>query len=85
MLVGIVGFVADGSASQIVFALVVSLFFQVLHCSFLPLAHDKDDLVQTCTHLSIFFTLLGGLMIKVTWCMASRLIGCSFHEPPPCV
>jgi len=64
-LSGMLVFVAQGTASQIVFALVVSVFTAGLYIHWRPFERESDDDLAITTQASLFFTLLAALLKKL--------------------
>ncbi|GMH77788.1 hypothetical protein TrST_g13868 [Triparma strigata] len=62
---GILVFVAQGTASQIVVGLLISAFTSGLYIHWRPFERESDDDLAIVTQVSLFFTLLAALLTKV--------------------
>jgi hypothetical protein len=62
---GLLIFIKPGTASQIVVAMLLSIFSIVVYVNFAPFLEDGDDVLAAVTQVSIFFTLLGALLVRV--------------------
>ena len=64
-LSGILVFVRKGSTSQIVVAILISLFTSALYIHWRPFERESDDNLAIVTQVSLFFTLFAALLKKV--------------------
>ena len=62
---GLLIFVAPGSPSQIVIAMLVTLFLTYLSAFLEPYISDSDDVMAILANLEVFMILFAGLLIKV--------------------
>jgi hypothetical protein len=65
MMTGMLIFVAPGSASQIVVAMLLSIAAIVAFVHWRPYFYEEDDDLAIACQLSIFFTIFGALLIRV--------------------
>ena len=64
-MTGMLVFVSQGSASQIVIAMIFSFVSFGVYLRFAPFVKDEDDVVAITAQFSVFFTLFSSLLIKV--------------------
>eukprot|EP00519_Triparma_laevis_P011672 CAMPEP_0182513664 /NCGR_PEP_ID=MMETSP1321-20130603/34400_1 /TAXON_ID=91990 /ORGANISM="Bolidomonas sp., Strain RCC1657" /LENGTH=700 /DNA_ID=CAMNT_0024720721 /DNA_START=124 /DNA_END=2226 /DNA_ORIENTATION=+ len=64
-MTGMLIFVAPGSASQIVAAMLLSILSIVSFVHWRPYVYEEDDDLAIACQLSIFFTIFGALLIRV--------------------
>ncbi|GMI18635.1 hypothetical protein TrLO_g5769 [Triparma laevis f. longispina] len=64
-MTGLMIFVMAGSASQIVVSMLFSIASIAVFVTFKPYPCYDDDVLAICSQLSIFFTLFGGLLLRV--------------------
>ena len=69
---GLLIFVAPGSPSQIVIAMLVTLFLTYLSAFLEPYISDSDDVMAILANLEVFMILFAGLLIKVQCGAAPR-------------
>ncbi|GMI05580.1 hypothetical protein TrVE_jg1079 [Triparma verrucosa] len=64
-MTGLMIFIMAGSASQIVVSMLFSIASIAVYVTFKPYPCYDDDVLAICSQLSIFFTLFGGLLLRV--------------------
>eukprot|EP00937_MAST-01D_sp_MAST-1D-sp2_P002947 g2947.t1 len=65
MLTGGTVFFMEGSATQITFGILVALLSVQVYARTQPFIEDDDDLLAMVAQWGVFFTLFGGLVVKV--------------------
>jgi hypothetical protein len=64
-MTGLMIFIYSGTASQIVVSMLFSIASIAVYVTYKPFPSYDDDVLAICSQLSIFFTLFGGLLLKV--------------------
>jgi len=65
MVTSIAAFFLEGTATQIVLTLLISMFFLGVMSSYRPYLEDDDDFLASLSHWGLILTLLAGILYKL--------------------